>query len=87
VTSIAIIGYLNFAGALLAFFIAARVGALDRRALRSRRGSWILLVCATALLAALLGVELFVDRDLSGGALVWTETVIKTAPPLASDWA
>lgn len=77
-TSIAIIGYLNFAGALLAFFIAARVVALDRRALRSRRGSWALLVCSTALLAALLGVQLFLDQDAAHTALRWAATLLES---------
>jgi len=79
VTSIAIIAYLNFAGALLAFFIAARVIALDRRALRSRRGSWALLVCSTALLAALLGVQLFSDQDAAHTALRWAATLLESA--------
>jgi diguanylate cyclase (GGDEF)-like protein len=79
VASIAIIGYLNFAGALLAFFIAARVIALDSRALRSRRGSWALLVCSTALLAALLGVQLFLDRDTAHTALQWAATLLESA--------
>ena len=78
-TSIAIIGYLNFAGALVAFFLAARVVALDRRALRSRRGSWALLVCATALLAALLGVQLFVDQEAAHTALRWVATLLESA--------
>ena len=78
-TSIAIIAYLNFAGALLAFFIAARVIALDRRALRSRRGSWALLVCSTALLAALLGVQLFIDQDAAHTALRWAATLLESA--------
>jgi diguanylate cyclase (GGDEF)-like protein len=79
VTSIAIIAYLNFSGALLAFFIAARVIALDRRALRSRRGSWALLVCSTALLAALLGVQLFIDQDAAHTALRWAATLLESA--------
>jgi len=79
VTSIAIIAYLNFAGALLAFFIAARVIALDGRALRSRRGSWALLVCSTALLAALLGVQLFLDQDTAHTALRWAATLLESA--------
>ncbi|HEY5386742.1 MAG TPA: diguanylate cyclase, partial [Thermoleophilia bacterium] len=78
-TSIAIIGYLNFAGALLAFFIAARVITLDRRALRSRRGSWVLLVCSTALLAAVLGVQLFLDQDTAHTALQWAAVLLESA--------
>ena len=78
-TSIAIIGYLNFAGALLAFFIAARVISLDRRALRSRRGSWVLLVCSTALLAAVLGVQLFLDQDTAHTALQWAAVLLESA--------
>jgi diguanylate cyclase (GGDEF)-like protein len=79
VTPITIIAYLNFAGALLAFFIAARVIALDRRALRSRRGSWALLVCSTALLAALLGVQLFLDQDVAHTGLRWAATLLESA--------
>jgi len=80
---IQIIRFLNFAGALAAFFLAARVIALDRRALRSRRGSWIPLVCTTALLAALLGVELRADRSLESGAWAWAEAAVETALVLA----
>jgi len=77
--SIAIIAYLNLAGALLAFFIAARVIALDRRALRARRASWALLVCSTAMLAALLGVQLFLDQDTAHTALRWAATLLESA--------
>jgi diguanylate cyclase (GGDEF)-like protein len=79
VTSISIIEYLNFAGALLAFFIAARVISFDRRALRSRSGSWALLVCSTALLAAVLGVQLFLDQDAPHTALRWAATLLGSA--------
>jgi len=73
----------NFAGALVAFFLAARVISLDRRALSGRRGSWGLLVCATALLAALLGVQLFVYRTAAHTTLLWVQTLLESALVIA----
>ena len=74
---------MNFAGALVAFFLAARVITLDRRALSGRRGSWGLLVCATALLAALLGVQLFVYRTAAHTTLLWAQTLLESALVIA----
>jgi diguanylate cyclase (GGDEF)-like protein len=76
---IEIIGYLNLVGALVAFFLAARVVALDGREPRARGRSWILLVCATALLAALLAVGLFVDAQEAHTALLWAQRLIGSA--------
>ena len=74
-----IIALINFAGALLAFFLAARAITLDRRALRTHRGSWAVLVITTALLAAVLGVELFLDQTSVHTGLVWLSTFLETA--------
>lgn len=82
-TPIEIIAYLNFAGALVAFFLAARVITLDRRALSAQRGSWALLVCVTVLLAALLGVQLFVYRDMVHTALLWAQALLESALVIA----
>jgi diguanylate cyclase (GGDEF)-like protein len=76
---IQIIALINFAGALLAFFLAARAITLDRRALRTHRGSWIVLVITTALLAAVLGVGLFLDLRSDRTVLLWASTLLETA--------
>ena len=76
---IQIIALINFAGALLAFFLAARAITLDRRALRTHRGSWAVLVITTALLAAVLGVGLFLDLKSVHTGLLWVSTLLETA--------
>jgi diguanylate cyclase (GGDEF)-like protein len=75
--------YLNFAGALVAFFLAARAIVIDRRGLRARRGSWALLVSATVLLAALLGVQLFAFADAEHTALLWGQVLLESALVIA----
>lgn len=80
---IEIIAYLNFAGALVAFFLAARVVTLDRRVLSARRGSWALLLCVTILLAALLGVQLLADQDAAHTSAQWIETLLESALVIA----
>ena len=64
---------------MIAFFLAARAITLDRRALRTHRGSWAVLVVTTALLAAVLGVELFLDQTSMHTGLVWLSTLLETA--------
>ena len=76
---IQIIALINFAGALLAFFLAARAITLDRRALRTHRGSWAVLVITTAMLAAVLGVGLFLDQTSAHTGLLWLSTLLETA--------
>jgi hypothetical protein len=76
---IQIIALINFAGALVAFFLAARAITLDRRALRTHRGSWAVLVVTTALLAAVLGVGLFLDQTSAHTWLLWLSTLLETA--------
>ena len=68
---------------MAAFFLAARAVTLDRRALRSRQASWLLLACATALLAALLGVSTFVDRTSPHSALLWAQTLLESGLVIA----
>ena len=76
---IVIVTYLNFAGALLAFFLAARAVTLDRRALRTHRASWIVLSLTTALYAALLGVVLVTGAGEAASAAGWLETLLESA--------
>ena len=63
----------------MAFFLAARVVALDGRERHSRGRSWLLLVCATALLAALFAVGLFVTAGQSPTPLLWAQTLVGSA--------
>ncbi len=76
---IQVIALLNFAGALVAFFLAARAITLDRRALRTHRASWAVLVTTTALLAAVLGVGLFLDQRSAQTELLWVSTLLESA--------
>jgi diguanylate cyclase (GGDEF)-like protein len=59
--------------------LAARAITLDRRALRTHRASWAVLVMATALLAAVLGVQLFLDQNSAHTALLWVFTLLESA--------
>ena len=68
---------------MAAFFLAIRAVTLDRRALRSRQASWLLLACAMALLAALLGVSTFVDRTSPHSALLWAQTLLESGLVIA----
>ncbi|HEY5388249.1 MAG TPA: diguanylate cyclase [Thermoleophilia bacterium] len=49
----------------------------------ARRGSWALLVCATALLATLLGVQLFVFQYAAHTGLLWAQTLLESALVIA----
>ncbi len=63
----------------MAFFLSVRVVALEGRGAQARGRSWALLVCATALLAALLAVGLFVDAGQTPAALLWAQTLVTSA--------
>jgi len=83
VDTIVIIGYLNLAGALLAFFFAARIVVLDGRALRTHLASWLFLMCATALLAAHLTTDLYMDQGGASGGMLWLDRAIESALVMA----
>jgi diguanylate cyclase (GGDEF)-like protein len=63
----------------VAFFLSVRVVVLDGRESQARGRSWALLVCATALLSALLAVGLFVDTGETPAGLLWAQALIASA--------
>lgn len=70
--------YINFAGALVAFFIAARIVSVDRAIRESHRWSWRALTAVALLLAAMLLLELApkIGVEIPAAALAVVESLL-----------